>query len=473
MLGIRPSAKYAVIAGSIEILVMAGFFFLSTYLAGFTFYSPLSPSSIAGVPVGGFALAVLFAVGIPTGFCSIIPISGEIINAEKVVGKVAIAAILIGGALAALFVYGLTDLLVSKGVDIFTASSGSGLVVIDLVGKYFGIFSRFFTFVLAIGTINDGVLAALSLAAATSRTVFKMGMEGALPGLFSKQRAGKPFVASLASGLGIVLISTVTLIPFQATDAFQILGTLSLFGVLFIYLTSNLSLLRVSVRRIRRKLSGGVSTLKMALSNYGEVALAVSAAVITTIVLILSMYASSLTYVTIFLVWIVVGYILIDVKDIVFYAQPRAGRGGEHSGELWERLGSLTAIEVRSELPDVVVRKDDWVKVALEECLDLDSLAAIVVDANNRPVGTVLLHDIVALTEQELNSSRVINYMVPQVAKVDSNEKALNLTEVFRNTGLPIVAVVDINGYFIGSVGEREIIRRVASEQENFFRENS
>jgi len=356
LLGIRPSAKYALLAGTIEIAVMAGFFLISTYLAKFSFYSPISSASIASVPIGSLALAVLFAIGIPTGFCSIIPISGEIINAEKVVGRVAVTAIVVGGVLASLFVYGLTDLLVSKGVNVFTASAGSGLVVIDLVNKYFGGFGRVFTYILAIGTINDGVLAALALAAATSRTVFKMGMEGALPGFFSKQRAGKPLLANIAAGLGIVAISTLILIPFAPSDAFTILGTLSLFGVLFIYLTSNLSLLRVSIRRVRRKLFGGVSSFRKSLYAYGELALAISSAVMTLLVLIFSMLSSALTYVTLFLAWIVIGYILIDVKDIVFQAQPRA-RSSERVGDLWERVGGLTAIEIRSELPDVVVKK--------------------------------------------------------------------------------------------------------------------
>jgi amino acid transporter len=468
ILGIRPSAKYALLAGTIEIAVMAGFFLLSTYLAGFSFYSPISPASIANVPIGSLALAILFAVGIPTGFCSIIPISGEIVNAEKVVGRVAVTAIVVGGVLAALFVYGLTDLLVSKGVDIYSASSGNGLVVIDLVNKYFGGFGRGFTYILAIGTINDGVLAALSLAAATSRTVFKMGLEGALPGLFSTQRAGKPVFANLAAGLGIVLISTLILIPFQPTDAFTILGTLSLFGVLFIYLTANLSLMRVSIRRVRRKLFGGMTSLRMIPHHYGELVLAVSATVMTALVLVFSMLSSALTYVTIFLAWIVIGYILIDVKDIVFQAQPRARNRG-HIGILWERVGGLTAIEIRSELPDVVVKKDDVLKVALEKCMSLDSPAAIVLDADGRPIGTILLHDIVALDEEELNTYTVGSYALNQVAKVDANERALNLAEVFRNTGLPIIAIVDSHGKSMGTVREREIIRRLASVQENYF----
>jgi predicted transcriptional regulator len=172
--------------------------------------------------------------------------------------------------------------------------------------------------------------------------------------------------------------------------------------------------------------------------------------------------------VTLFLGWIVIGYVLIDVKDIVFQGQIRA-RGNERIGALWERVGGLTAIEIKSELPDVVVRKEDKLMVALKECLEKDSPAAVVIDANDRPVGTVLLRDIVALGEQDLNSNTVGDYALTQVAKVDANERALNLAEVFRHTGLPIIAIVDSQGKLMGTVREREIIRRLASVQENYF----
>ena len=103
----------------------------------------------------------------------------------------------------------------------------------------------------------------------------------------------------------------------------------------------------------------------------------------------------------------------------------------------------------------------------MKQCLDLDSPAAIVIDSDNRPIGTIHLHDIVGLGEHELNSS-VGNYTLSLVARVDANERVLNLAEIFRNTGLPILAIVDIHGKFVGTVREREIIRRLASFHESY-----
>ena len=206
--GIKPSAKYAVFAGVIEIVVLIAFFLFSIYFSHNSFYSPISYPGATNISAGQLALAIVFAMGIPLGYSAIAPISGEIIGAEKVVGKTMISVILIGGSLAAVFIYGLINLLVSNGVNISSVSSGSGLVVINLVNTYFGGFGKYFVLILAVAAINDGVLAVLSLSAAASRTIFKMSLDQALPSFFSKQRSGQPIVANLSAGIASLLIST-------------------------------------------------------------------------------------------------------------------------------------------------------------------------------------------------------------------------------------------------------------------------
>lgn len=467
--GIKPTATYAVFAGVIEIVVLAGFFLFSIYFSHNSFYSPISYPGATNISVGRLALAVVFAMGMPLGYSAIAPISGEIISAEKVVGKAMISVILIGGSLAAVFIYGLINLLVSNGVNVYSASSGSGLVVINLVNAYFGGFGKYFILILAIAAINDGVLAVLSLSAAASRTIFKMGLDRALPAFFSKQRNGQPIVANLSAGISSLLISTLLLIPFQPSVAFIALGTTSIFGELFIHLAANFSLLRVGVRRVRRKLFGGSSSLRTLLYPFGEISLALSALIITSLVLVFSMLSAALLYVSFFLGWIVVGYLLSDVKEIAFQIPTTRVKGTKPASTEWQRISSLTAIEISTELPDVVVRMDDRLKVALKKCLDLDAPAAIVMDKDDRPTGTILLRDIVALSEEELNTYATSEYASTQVATVKGNELALNLAEVFRQTCMPILAIVDDNGKLMGTIREREIIRKIASVQEIYF----
>ena len=275
ILGVKPTAKYAIFAGVIEIAVLIAFFLFSIYFSHFTFYSPISYPGATNLSAGQLALAIVFVMGIPLGYSAIAPISGEIIGAEKIVGKTMIYVILIGGSLAAVFIYGLINLLVANSVTISSVSSGSGLVVINLVNTYFGGFGKYFVLILAVAAINDGVLAVLSLSAAASRTIFKMSLDQALPGFFSLQRRGQPIVANLSAGIAALLISTLLLVPFQPSAVFIALGTTSIFGELFIHLAANFSLLRVSLRRIRRKLFGGFSSLRTIFYPFGEIALAI------------------------------------------------------------------------------------------------------------------------------------------------------------------------------------------------------
>jgi len=473
ILGIKPTAKYAVFAGLIEIAVLIAFFLFSIYFSHATFYSPISYPGATNISAGRLALAIVFVMGIPLGYSAIAPISGEIIGAEKVVGKTMIIVILIGGSLAAVFIYGLTNLLVSNGVNIFSASTGNGLVVINLVNTYFGSFGKYFIVILAVAAINDGVLAVLSLSAAASRTIFKMSLDQALPSFFSTQHRGQPIVANLSAGIAALLISTLLLIPFQPSLVFIALGTTSIFGEMFIHLAANFSLLRVSLRRTRKKLFGGFSSLRRIIYPFGEIALAFSAVIITALVLVLSMLSASLLYVALFLTWIVVGYLLSDVKEIAFQIPATKVKGKNPASADWQRISSLTALEISGELPDVAVRMDDLLRDVLKKCLDLDSLAAIVVTKGDKPVGTILFRQIVALSEEEINNCTAKDYASNEVVTVKGDTLALSLVEVFGQTCMPILAIVDDHGKLVGTIREREIIRKIASVEETHFLDKS
>ena len=123
-------------------------------------------------------------------------------------------------------------------------------------------------------------------------------------------------------------------------------------------------------------------------------------------------------------------------------------------------------MEIRSELPDVLVGEEDKLKVAMNRCLDADSPAAIVIDRQGRPAGTLLLRDITTLSDEELNFYSAVDFAKPEVATVTGNEHALALASAFRESGLPIVAIIDNSGKVVGTVREREIIRRIASLRE-------
>ena len=121
IVGIKPSAKYAIYTGIIEIGIILFIIALSFYLTGGSAYIP-SPGT-THITGGAFALGILFAMGIPTGYGAIAPISGEVKNAEKVVGRSAISVILTGGLLATFFIYAISNLLLQKNISIPFGSS--------------------------------------------------------------------------------------------------------------------------------------------------------------------------------------------------------------------------------------------------------------------------------------------------------------------------------------------------------------
>ena len=417
--GIRPSAKYAVFAGVIEIVVLVAFFLFSIYFSHGSFYSPISYPGATNISAGQLALAVVFAMGIPLGYSAIAPISGEIISAEKVVGRTMISVILIGGSLAAIFIYGLINLLVSNGVNIYSVSSGSGLVVINLVNTYFGGFGKYFVFILAVAAINDGVLAVLSLSAAASRTIFKMGLDQALPGFFSKQRSGQPIVANLSAGIGIfanfiVIIDTISALYcfYCSWNHVYLWRTVHSSGSeLFTLKSQRTQSEKEVVWRFQFATNDILSIWRNRPCSFRCNNNFVCSCILDAF--------RCATLCSFFLGWIVVGYLLSDVKEIAFQI-PATRRQEAQSlqAQEWQRISSLTAIEISSELPDVVVRSDDRLKVVLKKCLELDSPAAIVINKDDIPAGTILLRDIVALSEEELDTCTASDYASTQVATV-------------------------------------------------------
>jgi Kef-type K+ transport system membrane component KefB/CBS domain-containing protein len=126
-----------------------------------------------------------------------------------------------------------------------------------------------------------------------------------------------------------------------------------------------------------------------------------------------------------------------------------------------QELDALTADEISKTLPSVVVRDTDSVRDAVRKCVELDARAASIVNARDRPVGTLIVREAMALSPREMGKLRVrdMDYAMP--LKVSGTVSALALARLFRETNIPIVAVVDAEGKLVGTVLEREILRRM------------
>ncbi|MDG6910509.1 MAG: CBS domain-containing protein, partial [Nitrososphaerota archaeon] len=138
---------------------------------------------------------------------------------------------------------------------------------------------------------------------------------------------------------------------------------------------------------------------------------------------------------------------------------------GTQKKVVMQHLQSMTAQEICKTLPTVAVRDDEPVKDAFKKLLEFDARAAVVVRGST-PIATLMLRDITGLTRKEMAGMKVSEAPLAGVTRVMEDEPGLNLTTMFRETNVPIVAVVDEDGRLAGTILEREILRRLAESLE-------
>ncbi|MDG7007339.1 MAG: cation:proton antiporter [Nitrososphaerota archaeon] len=126
-----------------------------------------------------------------------------------------------------------------------------------------------------------------------------------------------------------------------------------------------------------------------------------------------------------------------------------------------QHLQSMTAAEIGKVLPTVVVRDDELVKDAFKTLLEFDARAAVVVSAG-KPIATLLMRDVIGLSRREMAVMKVSEAPLAIVPEVGEDEPGLNLVNLFRETNIPIIAVVDEKGRLLVTILEREILRRLA-----------
>jgi Mg/Co/Ni transporter MgtE len=96
-------------------------------------------------------------------------------------------------------------------------------------------------------------------------------------------------------------------------------------------------------------------------------------------------------------------------------------------------------------------------------CTDLNSRAIIVTNSRGRVLGQLRLSDMVTLGENKLRTLQVYQGNIVPAIEVRSDSPATELIKIFREYDPPIVAVVDKNGKFIGTILEREILKHIST----------
>ncbi|EZQ02409.1 amino acid permease [Candidatus Acidianus copahuensis] len=285
--GIKISTKYAIVMSSIEMitLVALGVFFL--HQSGWHFYNPISFPP-------GLLDAVIFGLGIPTGYGSIAPLGDE--ASSKAIGKAAISVLLFGGALATFFFYSLGSLNFSGNLIEYLLTN------FGLIG---GIFISFIS-------LSDGTLGGISYILADSRTLKAMAKDGKFPNFLAREWHNKPIFSEIIIGSIFILVITLLADLMGTFGTFVLLGGLAGVMNLVIHFSADISLIKVTSKRSRKR--------------WTELIIGVIALIISFFVLIYSFLPPGLGITTtdIFFIWIIMGFL---------YAEALAmSKGAEEEG---------------------------------------------------------------------------------------------------------------------------------------------
>ncbi len=296
--GIKPSTKYAVVAGSIEIAVLVTIGVVLLYMADFKLSNPFVGG---GVSLSNLGLAVIYAAAIPTGYGAIAPpLSGEAKNPKSTIPRAVIAVILTGGLLAAFDVYAFANAGMVLFHDNINQIISTPSPVLYVLRHYMGIY---LDPVLIFAMLSDGVLGTLAFSLAASRTIYAMSIDGHLPRALSQVNPkGNPVLAVLLSSISMLALSVLLSNYFHGPlRAFLVLGALSTMAGIVVHLVSNIALIRIGIeKRIRKWIA--ISTIASGITIYS----------------IISAFTKiSSVYVEVFLLWLLFAFIYAEAYSIV------------------------------------------------------------------------------------------------------------------------------------------------------------
>ena len=453
VIGIRLSSSYALYAVAIEISIMIAIVVVSFFVTKGAVYFP-DPRIYPITPADLF-LGILFAMGIPTGYGSIAPVSGEVKNPRKDVGRSVITVIITGGILATLMIYAFANLILQSHIIIPVSDK---LPIISILKNDFSRYGIYFYYAVAIATINDAILAFLSFGSAASRTIFRMGVDGSFPGIFGrKDRRNTPLFAILFTSVIMVMLPLILLGYVSAETGFIILGTISALGGLFIHISANFSLIRIGLRRGRRLALKAKSALLERIKDYDEFILAIVGAIISSIVMIYSAYSAVSAYTTLFLVWIVIGFVLSEVKSIVTKTPYELDISKE--GQIVaQNLENLSVNDKTVNTIEAVYSLDDTVRVVIDGLMSKHTPSAVIVDRNKNPIGIANIVDLLLLPEGTVGIMKLRQVHLEKVISVDENRNVADALRILKENNVDILAIVDSKGKCIGSVSDREVL---------------
>jgi amino acid transporter len=243
--GIRPTIRTLVFTSGVEILFLIA---TSILIIGRAHpVMPLRPFSLAAVGLKGVAMGMIFAITSFIGVGSSAPLGEETQGPRtqrgRMIGKAAIVSLTLVGAALTLSAYALTVGWGEANMAAFAQAPAPGVIVYE---HYLGFVGAVALVVLA---INSALMDSLALLTASARVLYAVGRDKLLQTSFAAvngRRAPAQSVtvlavvaAAIALGVGLWL---------GPSNAFNMLTTAVLFGLVTAHSLMNVALMRLARR---------------------------------------------------------------------------------------------------------------------------------------------------------------------------------------------------------------------------------
>jgi len=248
VLGVRPTVKTLLLTSGIEIVFLV--VSASIIIGRAPLHAPLHPFDFAAVGLKGVSLGMIFAITSFIGIGSHAPLGEETKGVRtqqgRLIGKAAVLSLTLVGAALTLSAYALT---VGWGQDRMASFARSPAPGVTVFLHYLGPVGAVALVVLA---INSALMDDLALMTSTARVLYAVGRDQLLQTSFAVvngRRAPARAVTAIAVMAAAVAIgSGLWLGPAQA---FDVLTTTVLFGLVTSHTLMNVSLMRLSYHERR------------------------------------------------------------------------------------------------------------------------------------------------------------------------------------------------------------------------------
>ncbi len=248
VLGIRPTVKAMLLTSSLEIafLIVSSIVIISRA----HIVAPLHPFTFATVGIKGVALGMIFAITSFIGVGSHAPLGEEAKGVRtqqgRLIGKAAILSLTLVGVALTISAYALTVGWGQTRMALFSKAAAPGVQVFL---HYLGPIGAVALVVLA---INSALMDDLALMTSTARVLYAVSRDKLLQTSFATVNGKRAPAASVTFvGATAIIVGLIFGLWLGPAQAFDVLTTAVLFGLVTAHTLMNLSLMRISYRERR------------------------------------------------------------------------------------------------------------------------------------------------------------------------------------------------------------------------------